>query len=178
MHLHEFEGVLHAAQVGADWAWSRIYDSYAQRLLGYLRSQGAVDPDGLLGDVLLQIARNIHSFEGDESGFRSWIFLVAHNRVLDERRRRGRKPQQELVASHYPATESAEHSAFESMSMDAAMALLDGLTDDQREVIALRFLAELSLEETASIMDKNINAIKQLQHRAIGALRKKMPARP
>lgn len=178
MHLHEFEGVLHAAQAGADWAWSRLYDAYGGRVLGYLRSRGAVDAEGLLGDVLLQVARNIASFQGGESEFRSWVFLIAHNRVIDERRRLGRRPEQELDHAEHPAVPSAEHGALVNMSLDTALDLLSSLTDDQREVIALRILGELSLEETAQIMGKNVNAIKQLQHRAIQALRRKSLAQP
>ena len=178
MQLHEFEGVLHAAQAGADWAWSRLHDAYAGRVLGYLRSRGAVDPEGLLGDVLLQVARNVGTFEGGESEFRSWLFLIAHNRVIDERRRRGRRPEQELRQVHHPAVASAEHGAFENMSLDAAMEMLEVLTDEQREVLALRVIGGLSLEETAAIMDKNVNAIKQLQHRAITSLRRRIPTSP
>ncbi len=176
MQLHEFEGVLHAAQAGADWAWSRLHDAYAGRLLGYLRSRGAVDPDGLLGDVLLQVARNVSTFVGGEPEFRSWLFLIAHNRVIDERRRRSRRQEQELRDAHHPVAPSAEQGAFENMSLDAAMELLAILTDEQREVLALRVIAGLSLDETATIMDKNVNAIKQLQHRAITSLRGKIPA--
>jgi len=178
MQIHEFEGVLRAAQAGADWAWSRLHDAYAGRILGYLRSRGAGDPEGLLGDVLLQVARNVATFEGGESEFRSWLFLIAHNRIIDERRRRGRRPEQELHDAHHPTVPSAEQGAFDNMSLSAAMEVMESLTDEQREVLALRVIAGLSLEETSVIMDKNINAIKQLQHRAINSLRKRIPTKP
>ncbi len=171
MQLHEFEGVLSAAKAGSEWAWSQLYATYSARVRGYLIGRGAHDPDGLLGDVFLQLARNLATFDGSEAEFRSWLFMIAHHRVVDEHRRRKRRPELPSDQVDTDITGSAEESALAADSLQRATAMLDGLTDDQRTVLLLRILADLSLEETAQIMGRKVNAVKQLQHRAINALR-------
>lgn len=86
-----FPEVLVAAQAGAEWAWQRLYASVAAGVRGYVAAQGAHDPDDLTGEVLLHLVRGIDRFVGDEAAFRSWVFLVAHHRVIDERRRSRRR---------------------------------------------------------------------------------------
>src|SRR2546429_7510811 len=87
-----FASVLASAKLGGQRAWSTLYNELAGPVLGYLRVQGASEPEDLLGEVFLHIARKIGTFECDAAGFLSWVFMVAHNRVIDERRRRGRLP--------------------------------------------------------------------------------------
>ena len=129
-----------------------------------------------MGEVFVQVARNTPGFRGDYRGYRSWVFMVAHNRVIDERRRRNRRP------SLVPADEAGEagggdveSEALAGLSTDAAVALLDGLTHDQRNVILLRIVGDLSLEQTAATLGKRVGAVKALQRRAIDRLRKTMP---
>ena len=172
---HAFDSVLAAAQEGAEWAWQRLYGEYAPPLLGYLRARGAADPEDLLGEVFLEVAQRVASFQGGESGFRSWVFTIAHSRLVDDRRRRSRR-------SEVPLEESVDRPAPEGQPEEAAMAdaeaarvaeLLAGLTPDQREVVLLRVFGGLSLEEVASVLGKPLTAVKSLQHRAFGALRRK-----
>ena len=88
MEPAEFESAVEAAQAGAEWAWSRLYAELSGPVFGYLRSRGAVEPEDLLGEVFVQVARNIGSFRGDARSFRSWVFTIAHHRLIDERRYR------------------------------------------------------------------------------------------
>jgi RNA polymerase sigma-70 factor (ECF subfamily) len=173
----QFQGILHAAAEGAEWAWSELYHAYAGRLRGYLRSRGATDPDDLLGDVFLQLARNLATFEGDESAFRSWVFMVAHHRLIDERRRETRRPVDlvdEATRLERPATVDVEDEAVGNVSAEDLYALLEALTDDQREVVVLRMVAGLTLDETARVMGKKLGAVTQLQRRGLAALRRQI----
>jgi RNA polymerase sigma-70 factor (ECF subfamily) len=170
-----FASLLASAKQGGQRAWSSLYKELAGPVLGYLRVQGASEPDDLLGEVFLHIARKIQSFEGDAAGFRSWVFMVAHNRVIDERRRRGRRPvefatpeQLEPIAS--PA--SVEDAAMRAISLERFNGLLAGLTPDQRAVLHLRMVGGFTIEEIATILGKPAGAIKALQRRALGALRR------
>ena len=175
-----FASLLSAASEGAEWAWTRLYQTYAGRVLGYLRSRGAVDAEDLVGDVFLQIARNLPTFEGDEPAFRSWLFMVAHHRLIDERRRRTRRPVHLVDEPHEldrPAAVDVEAVAIGSISHADTLALLDELTEDQRAVIVMRMLGGLTLEETAQAMEKTLGAVTQLQRRALGALRKMLERR-
>ena len=92
MSIPEFESVLRAAQAGGGWAWERVYTDVHATLVGYFRSQGGSDPEALAGDVLLRVAGAIGGFSGDYAKFRSWVFTVAHHRLIDDRRQRQRRP--------------------------------------------------------------------------------------
>jgi RNA polymerase sigma factor (sigma-70 family) len=87
-----FNGVLAAAQAGAAWAFRALYDDLAPVVTGYLRLHGASDPDDVASETFLGVSRNLARFTGDEDAFRSWVFTIAHRRLLDDRRRKGRQP--------------------------------------------------------------------------------------
>ena len=88
-----FDSLLAAAQSGAPWALERLYKAMAPPVVGYLRIQGAGDPEDLTNEVFLGVLTRIASFSGDEDRFRSWVFTIAHSRLVDERRRADRRPQ-------------------------------------------------------------------------------------
>jgi RNA polymerase sigma-70 factor (ECF subfamily) len=178
MRLSEaWDSILQAAQEGADWAWSRVYDEYSGPLVGYLAMRGARDAENLVGEVFLQIARNIGGFSGTESNFRSWVFMVGHNRLIDERRRHSRRPEQ-LVdrndLAHYAEPTDVEGQVLARISDEELVTLFEELTEDQRDVLVMRIMSGMSLEETAQALDKKIGAVSQLQRRALAALRKRI----
>ena len=170
-----FAPVLVAAQAGADWAWTSLYRAVAPSVRGYLAANGSDDPDNLLGEVFLQLARHIATFEGDESAFRGWVFTIARNRLRDEHRRRRRRPV-ELVPDVPDVPGHDDISG--SVLTREALALLDSLTPEQRDVILLRVFADLSLDEVARIVGRPVGAVKSLQHRGLAALRKKLSEQP
>jgi RNA polymerase sigma-70 factor (ECF subfamily) len=164
-----FESVLEAAKTGEEWAWAALYHEYAGPVTGYLSSRGASDPEGLTGDVLLKVARSIHSFSGDLSSFRSWVFVIAHRRLIDERRTLSRRPGvSELVAD--PPGGDVESEAMEGLVAAELWRAFKRLTDGQRDVLALRIIGGLTLEETARVMGKKVGAVKAVQRRALQAI--------
>ncbi len=174
-----FQGVLAAAREGAEWAWELLIRDLSAPLIGFFRARGADDPENLAGEVYLDIARGLKRFTGTESGFRSWVFVIAHRRLVDERRRKGRRPEEEKLHDPLPATHrvpSAEDEALTRLSGDV-QDLLGALTSDQRDVILLRVVAGLTLQETAAVIGKRVGAVKALQRRALGALRKEIHAK-
>lgn len=170
-----FDTTLAAARTGAEWAWRDLYDDLAPTLLGYLRRNGAADPEDLLGEVLLQVVRRLSTFDGDEAGFRSWVFTVAHHRLIDDRRYRSRRPSTprptEELAPSMPIEDDTETEALEIVTTHELSELLDLLTDEQREVIVLR-LAGFTVAEAAGIVDRTENATKALQRRGLRALQR------
>ena len=170
-----FASVLASAKLGGQRAWSLLYKELAGPVLGYLRLQGASEPEDLLGEVFLHIARKIGTFEGDAAGFRSWVFMVAHNRVIDERRRRGRRPVELVTPEQLEPFESpidVETLAMNAVALDRVNALLAGLTRDQRAVLHLRMVGGFTIDEIATILGKPPGAVKALQRRALGALKR------
>lgn len=162
--------MLSAAVEGAEWAWADLYDEYAGRVAGYVRARGAAEPDDIVGDVFLQVARSIGEFEGDEAAFRSWVFVIAHHRVVDERRRSGRRPAK-LVGDPAPVDAAATEG---EISPDTVYRLLNELTDDQRNVLLLRIVAGMSLPEVADAIGKRLGTVTHLQRRALGSLHRSL----
>lgn len=166
-----FDEILNAAKGGGEWAWERLFDSVAAQLRGYLAAQGAAEPDDLTSQVLLGLVSGIGDFDGDERRFRSWVFVMAHHRLIDERRR-GRKHDDLRARLAAPAsTPPADSDIGERLDESGWAERLAKLTDDQRSVVLLRVIAGLSAEETARVMGKRPGAVRVLQHRALQRLR-------
>jgi RNA polymerase sigma-70 factor (ECF subfamily) len=163
---------LKAAQNGDEAAWAAIYRDLAGPVTGYLRSHGVAEPDDVTAEVFLQMARDIHRFEGDDSSFRSWVFVIAHRRMIDQRRANGRRPKTTSSALfHEQEGGDVEDEALEQLTFEWVCEMLAELTPDQREVLALRIIADMSLEETAKTMGKTQGAIKALQRRGMAHLK-------
>ena len=167
-----FESALGAAKAGAEWAWALLYRDLAGPVTGYLASRGAPEPEDLAAETFLQVARNIQTFEGGEDAFRSWVFVIAHRRLIDVRRKQGRSPElTELPDDHQHPGGDVEGEALERLAADELRNALGVLTEEQRDVLSLRVVADLTLEETAQVVGKHVGAVKALQRRGLIALR-------
>lgn len=168
-----FDSVLQAARTGAPWALERLYTALSPAVLGYLRVQGAADPEDLANEVFLGVFRRIPSFEGTEHAFRSWVFTIAHSRLVDDRRRASRRP---LIAGDVDRPEqpggNAEQDAMERLSSQRVQSLCEQLVPDQRDVLLLRLMAGLTVEAIADALGKTEGAVKALQRRGLANLRK------
>jgi RNA polymerase sigma-70 factor (ECF subfamily) len=170
----DFERVLEAARTGDPDALERIYRDLAPAVLGYLRGQGAADPEDLAGEVFVALVERIRGFRGDERALRSFVFTIAHHRLVDTRRREHRRRDvvadpHELAAAAGPVGDVAEE-AMQALGTTWAVRALDALTPDQRAVVLLRVLGELSVAETARVLGKTRGAVKTLQRRGLAAL--------
>jgi RNA polymerase sigma-70 factor (ECF subfamily) len=170
-----FDDVRAAALSREPWACRRLYDDYAGRVLGYLRAQGAPEPEDLTSEVFLRVFDRLPQFSGDEPHFRSWLFTIAHRILIDDARRRQRRPRTTTLGIDVErrAAGDVEHEALANVGADWADELLASLPPDQRAVVALRVTADLSLEQVADILDKRVGAVKSLQHRALESLRRR-----
>ena len=170
----ELSRLVSEARQGSIKAFDDIYRSLAGQVASYLRWHRTTDPDGLTNDVFAQVHRNLPRFEGNEHGFRSWVFTIAHHRMIDDRRRANRQPQlqDDLGVEEHMGLGDVEDDAFAVLAHDRVRDLLTVLSPDQRDVVLLRIIADLSVEEVARMLDKREGAIKALQHRALATLRR------
>ena len=177
----QFAGIIDAARAGSDWAWADIYDGLAPVVLGYLRGRGGPDPEDLLGETFLHAVRNVRTFEGDERAFRAWLLSIAHRRLVDHFRYRGRRPvlpaTQEELTTLAGATGDVADEIVERSAVHEVLVALKELSPDQQDVLVLRLVGDLSLEEVADILGKRITAVKALQRRGLAALQKKISLR-
>ena len=166
-----FPEVLAAAQAGSEWAWERLFASVAAAVRGYLAAQGATDADDLTGEVMLQLVGGLGRFVGDEAGFRSWVFLVAHHRLIDERRRKAREATGASRRQPVAVAAGADTEAIDRLAHGAWGQRLARLSQDQRAVVLLRVVADLSADEVGHILGKRPGTVRILQHRALARLR-------
>jgi len=170
-----FDHVLDAARSGDGWAFERLYKSLAQPITAFATVRGAEDPEGLTNDVFLRAFRALDTFEGGEAEFRSWTFSIARNALIDAHRLAARRPlisgRDEIPES---AVESAETAALDSMSVQNVADMLSCLSDDQREVISLRLVSDLTLKQVADIIGKPVTSVKALQRRGMRRLQKEL----
>lgn len=124
-------------------------------------------------EVFLSVLPRLNSVTGGSDGLRTFIFSVAHARMVDDHRRQSRTPAKLPFEPGLDGREdpSAEAEALERIAPREIVGLLESLPDEQREVLSLRLVAGLTVEQTAETMGKSTGAVKQLQRRGILKLR-------
>ena len=174
-----FAGLLAAARARDERAWSALYHDLAPRLLGFLRGCGADDAEDLLGEVFLQAVRGLDGFSGDERAFRAWMFTLAHHRLIDAKRRARRRPLTLLAQvpeSADPGEWPAE-AAGQKADLAEVVTMLGRLAPDQRTVLLLRIVGDLTVSEIACVVGKRPGAVKALQRRGLAALERQLSRR-
>jgi RNA polymerase sigma factor (sigma-70 family) len=168
-----FDDVLAAAQAGAAWAFETLYRDLAPVVTGYLRLHGAVEPDDLASETFIGVFTGLAGFRGDEAGLRAWVFTIAHRRLLDDWRRRSRRPQlaAEVTEPVDRVGGDVEDDVLGRIGTAEVERLCGGLPADQRSVLLLRILADLTVEQVSGVMGKSVASVKALQRRGLRTLR-------
>lgn len=152
------------ATVASDLTAGEVYENLAPAVLGYFRGHGSRDAESLTGDVFVSVTEALGTFRGDQAALRRWVFTIAHHRLVDEFRRSGR-------AQEFSVSEVPESPTEDALPIDPAlMRALASLTEDQREVVVMRFVADLAVADVARIVGKRAGAVKMLQARGLAAL--------
>jgi RNA polymerase sigma factor (sigma-70 family) len=172
-----FDSVLVAARAGAPWAFEKLYTDLAPAVTGYLRLHGSRDPDDLASEVFIGVLTGVAAFSGDENDLRAWVFTIAHRRLVDEWRRSSRRPALIDVPDHELARRpggDVEQQALEALGTERVRELCALLAPDQRAVLLLRILGDLTVEQVAEVVGKSVPAVKALQRRGLRALAREM----
>lgn len=175
------------ARKGDTAAFGVLYDLHMPTVYRYLRYRvpDAATAEDLCQDVFVSAWGAIDRFRWREGGLRAWLLRTAHNRLANHWRYLGRRPapaplDRDDDEPGGPPPPAAPEDGLSEVERRLDLAHLDGLlgllTEAQREVLALRFGLELSVAETAAVMDRSQSAVKQLTFAALGKFRDRLAA--
>lgn len=172
--LHGFTEVLAAARLGQPWALTVLFRRFSGPVAGFVRARSPAEADDIVSEVFTAALTSLDRFVGDESDFRGWLFTIASRRVVDDLRRRSRRVD---TTPYEPDLDdrrvgSAEDSCLTDLGTEWARAVLARLAPDQRDVLLLRVVGDLTVEQVAAVLGKTIGAVKQLQRRGLASARK------
>jgi RNA polymerase sigma-70 factor, ECF subfamily len=169
----EWELVRRAQQYDED-AVRALYEKYHPKIYNYAYLQmGDVQAaEDLASDVMLKMIESINSYRFRGLPFGAWVFRIARNRLIDlhrRRKRRGEVDLNETLSSTLANPEVLAERVLERGQLHIAMKYL---TDEQRQVIVLKFIMGFDNRSVGRIMSRSEGAVKSLQHRALGSLRR------
>ena len=165
--------IARAQQYDAE-ALSELYETFYPRVYHYFSIQmgDAFLAEDMASDVMLQVLESIEKYRIQGSPFAAWVFRIARNRLIDHQRRKARRPHVELEDNLPSLGDGPQTIAERSMEQASVRAALGHLTDEQRQVIVLKFMEGLDNATVATVLGRSLGAVKSLQHRALGAMRK------
>jgi RNA polymerase sigma-70 factor (ECF subfamily) len=181
----QFQGILAAAQDGGEWAVAILYRWLHPALVSYLRSRVGDDAEDLASETWMAVARGISNFSGEEPAFRSWVFTIAHRRLIDHHRSNSRRPKTrtltpvegegydgavELAGSDDPAGQVLDAVAGD----EAVRRIVAVLPKDQADIVLLRVVGGLSVDDVAAITGRKAGTVRVLQHRALRKLAERL----
>lgn len=176
----ELEDFLVAAQKGDERAFEMIWRNLNPRLLRFAAGQcygSTLDYEEVVSETWLSATKDLAKFEGDFKQFRSWIYTITRNRLIDGVRRRDRQVKSGGEATDFDLKDRSPE-AQELIESDEAVAAIvrkiKKLPRAQSEIVLLRIVADLSVEETAQIVSKSENSVRVLCHRGLSTLRSEM----
>lgn len=159
---------------------SAIFDRYFPEVFRYVRYRlnDAHAAEDIASEVFVRLLEASRGGRGPQSNLKSWLLATAGHIVTDHMRRAYRRPTEALAEDVMDQTQ-APTDEFDRREQNRRFQLAYGqLTSDQQHVLALRFGEGYSLEETASVLQKNVNAVKALQFRALAALQRNLGEAP
>ncbi len=164
----EFDECLRRARRGDTDGLAQLWRRYQPLVLRYFRGHLPNVAEDLASAVWVDVARGLASFQGTEDGFRGWLFTIAHHRLVDEHRRRERRP--ELVVADPVEIACDNDIGADVTSLDGALALIRRLPADQAEAVLLRVVADLDVGAVAEIMQRREGSVRVLVHRGLEKL--------
>ena len=173
----EIRKLVERGQAGDRDALEELYLIHFDRIYGYLHLTvgNRHDAEDLTTQTFLRMLESIGKFRFQSAPFSAWLFRIAHNLSMDHFRAARRwQPEEDVPEPAGGEERSAEEQALHSIGRQSMLAMIDDLSDEQRQVLSLKFLFNFSNGEVATILGKTEGAVKSLQHRALVSLQKQL----
>ena len=168
------EELIRRAQEFDQEALGWLYELFYPKVYNYayLQLGDVQQAEDLASEVLLRVLESLKGYRFRGVPLTAWVFRIARNYLIDLHRRRQRRPQVGLYEG-IPSAEDSPHVAAErAIAHDELRLALTGLTEEQRQVIILKFVEDMDNASVARVMGRSQGAVKSLQHRALASLRK------
>src|ERR1700759_739927 len=163
-----------AAQQGDEQAFRVLYRDLQPRLLRYLRTMVADDAEDVASEAWLHSARDLPGFNGDSDGFRGWAATIARHRAMDHQRRHRRRPQTATTPveelGDLAAGEDTAQSALDTVSTQAAVAMIADLPPDQAEAVMLGVVMGVNAESPGRVLGRRAGAVRTAAYRGLRKL--------
>lgn len=155
-------------------AFGDLYIIFVEKIYRYVfyHINSKTAAEDITGEVFLKAWRAIGSCRGKENAFSPWLYRIAHNQLVDEIRKRQRRPFLEL--DNVETISDSKNSVEGYSEQQELLKLIDRLPSNQRRVIILKFIEGMGNREIAKIMGKSEGALRVMQMRALAALRKEL----
>lgn len=156
-------------------ALAQVHDQYYPEVYRYVRFRLSDEQasEDIAAEVFMRLLDALHRDKGPDRSVRAWLYATASNLINDHLRLRYAHPTQDIEEEEELVAPDDPSGAFDrKWQNDQVQMAIQKLTSEQQHVLGLRFVEEMSIEETAAQMDRSINAVKVLQFRAIAALRR------
>ena len=173
----EIRRLVERAQAGDRNALEELYLIHFDRIYSYLHMTvgNRHDAEDLTTQTFLRMLESIGKFRFQTAPFSAWLFRIAHNLSMDHFRANRRwQPEEDVPEPHGSEERSAEDEAFHSIGRKSLLELIDTLSQEQQQVLTLKFVFSFSNGEAATILGKTEGAVKSLQHRALVSLQKQV----
>ena len=157
-------------------AFGKLYDFYVQAVYRYLaRRLGSLhDAEDLTSQTFIAAYEALQRSQyRDYEHFAAWLFGIARHKLTDHYRRNSARQPLDTVEAL-----STDHDSIGLLIQDEELnrlqALIQGLREDERDLIYLRYVAELSYAEMAELLDKKADAVKKSVYRLLARLKSEM----
>jgi RNA polymerase sigma-70 factor (ECF subfamily) len=165
------------AQQGDRQALEELYLMHFDRIYSYLQMSvgNRHDAEDLTNQTFVKMLESIDRFEWRKVPISAWLFRIAHNLAMDHFRSRRRwQPEEEPPEPPGAEARSAEEEALQSIGRQSMLAMIEDLSQDQQQVLTLKFVFNFPNADVATILGKTEGAIKSLQHRALASLQRQL----
>jgi RNA polymerase sigma-70 factor (ECF subfamily) len=168
----DVQGVVALAREGDRKALEELYLLHFDRIYSYLHLTvgNRHDAEDLTNQTFVKMLESIDRFEWRKVPFSAWLFRIARNLAVDHFRARRRVQPQEEPPEPADPQRSAEEEALHAIGGRSMLEMIQELSDDQQQVLTLKFAFDFSNSEAAAILGKTEGAVKSLQHRALARL--------
>jgi RNA polymerase sigma-70 factor (ECF subfamily) len=150
-----------------------LYDEYYDKIAhyAYVRIGDKMEAQDIAGEVFLKALDSLNTYQERGIPMQAWLFKIAHNLVVDHLRKVTKYKTIPIETIEIEDESDPQKTAETNIEMERVAMAMQQLTDEQKEVIRLRFFGGLSSREVSGLLNKSDGAVREMQRAALEKLR-------